>query len=168
MGLPYSKQINTALDTVTPLVTASLQTLRTTKTISLLLAVIQVLTVIFLGLIILILFGILISVNPELVAERDRIVTPVVRAVLEGCRWVGWAGMWGGAVVGVGMGIGAALGGWYMREGEVDETEDGEEGEGNDEEKEEEQDDDAEVEVEVEVKEEDIEKIVKEEEGKAE
>jgi hypothetical protein len=53
MGLPYSRQINAAFEEVTPLVAAGFKVLRTTRNISILLAIIQVLTVFFLFLILL-------------------------------------------------------------------------------------------------------------------
>lgn len=79
MGIPYSKQIHAAFDQVTPLVAAGFEVLQTTKNISILLAAIQVVTVVILGLILLTLLALLISVNPDLEAERAAIVTPVVR-----------------------------------------------------------------------------------------
>lgn len=79
MGIPYSKQIHAAFDQVTPLVAAGFEVLQTTKNISILLAAIQVVTVLILGLILLTLIALLISVNPDLEAERAAIVTPVVR-----------------------------------------------------------------------------------------
>lgn len=79
MGLPYSRQINAAFDQVTPLVSAGFEVLQTTKNISILLAAIQVVTVIILAAILLTLIALLISVNPDLEAERAAIVTPVVR-----------------------------------------------------------------------------------------
>ena len=64
---------------VTPLVSAGFEVLQTTKNISILLAAIQVVTVIILGAILLTLLALLISVNPDLEAERAAIVTPVVK-----------------------------------------------------------------------------------------
>lgn len=66
MGLPYSRQINAAFEQVTPLVAAGFKVLRTTRDISILLAVIQVLTVILLFLILLALLGVMYCVNPDL------------------------------------------------------------------------------------------------------
>ena len=66
MGLPYSRQINAAFDQVTPLVAAGFKVLRTTRDISILLAVIQVLTVILLGFILFALILLLYCVNPDL------------------------------------------------------------------------------------------------------
>lgn len=66
MGLPYSREINAAFEQVTPLVAAGFQVLRTTKNISILLAIIQVLTVLFLAMILFVLVLLLYSVNPDL------------------------------------------------------------------------------------------------------
>jgi hypothetical protein len=66
MGIPYSREINAAFDQVTPLVAAGFKVLKTTRNISILLAIIQVLTVIFLALILVVLLGVLYSVNPDL------------------------------------------------------------------------------------------------------
>jgi hypothetical protein len=66
MGLPYSKQINAAFEQVTPLVAAGFKVLRTTRDISILLAIIQVLTVLLLFLILLGLIALLYCVNPDL------------------------------------------------------------------------------------------------------
>ena len=76
MGIPYSRQINAAFDQVTPLVAAGFRVLQTTKNISILLAIIQVLTVVLLAFNLVAMFGILISINPQLEAERDELVTP--------------------------------------------------------------------------------------------
>jgi hypothetical protein len=66
MGIPYSRQINAAFEQVTPLVAAGFKVLRTTRDISILLAVIQVLTVWLLLLILLALGVLLVCVNPDL------------------------------------------------------------------------------------------------------
>lgn len=79
MGIPYSKEINSALDQVAPLVAAGFVVLRTTKNISILLMILQILTVLLLGLLLLAAFGIILSVNPDLAAERKALVTPVVK-----------------------------------------------------------------------------------------
>ncbi|KAK5073817.1 hypothetical protein LTR64_007043 [Lithohypha guttulata] len=79
MGIPYSRQIHAAFDQVTPLVAAGFEVLQTTKNISILLAAIQVLTVIFLALIFVELFALLVTINPELEYERQNLVTPVVK-----------------------------------------------------------------------------------------
>jgi len=71
MGIPYSRQINAAFEEVTPLVAAGFKVLRTTRNISILLAIIQVLTVFLLFLILLGLVALLYCVNPDLeVRER--------------------------------------------------------------------------------------------------
>jgi hypothetical protein len=66
MGIPYSREINAAFEQVTPLVAAGYKVLRTTKNISIILAIIQVLTVVLLGLILLALVALLYTVNPDL------------------------------------------------------------------------------------------------------
>jgi hypothetical protein len=111
MGIPYSRQINAAFDQVTPLVEEGFIVLQKTKNISLLLAVIQVLTVLFLGLILIALLAVLVSINPGLEEERDLLVTPVLRAGCEvlgrvgrGVMWLFWTGVVGG-LAGAGAGI---------------------------------------------------------------
>lgn len=79
MGMPYSKQINAAFDQVTPLVAAGFEVLQTTKNISMLLAAIQVLTVVFLAMILAVMLGVLISVNPDSESERQALVTPAMK-----------------------------------------------------------------------------------------
>ncbi|KAL2444401.1 hypothetical protein ABEF95_016530 [Exophiala dermatitidis] len=79
MGIPYSKEINAAFEQVTPLVAAGYEVLRTTKDIAILLACIQVLTVVLLFLILMALLGLLLSVNPDLVDERQQLVTPALQ-----------------------------------------------------------------------------------------
>lgn len=79
MGIPYSRQINAAFDQVTPLVASAYEVLQTTKNISLLLAAIQILTVILLAMILLVLLGIAYSVNPDLDRERKALVTPTLQ-----------------------------------------------------------------------------------------
>lgn len=79
MGIPYSKQINDAFDQVTPLVAEGFKVLETTKNISILLAAIQVLTVILLLFIFATLLALLITCNPDLTYERQSLVTPVLR-----------------------------------------------------------------------------------------
>ncbi|CAE7022783.1 hypothetical protein PTTW11_03482 [Pyrenophora teres f. teres] len=99
MGLPYSRQINAAFDQVTPLVAAGFKVLRTTRDISILLAVIQVLTVILLGFILVALILLLYTVNPDLEVERQQIITPWLRylatitvfSVVKTVVWVGVA-----------------------------------------------------------------------------
>lgn len=55
---------------------------QTTNNTAYLLAVTQILTVILLILILFVLLGLLISVNPDLAAERQTLVTPLVRRLL--------------------------------------------------------------------------------------
>jgi hypothetical protein len=119
MGIPYSKQINLAFDQVTPLVAAGFKVLQTTRNITYLLATIQVLTAVFLFLILLTLLGLIITVNPELEYERKVIVTPVVRWLVRYARWVK-VGVW---IMLIGVVIGATGGWWVTREVEVVEVE---------------------------------------------
>ncbi|KAI9693426.1 MAG: hypothetical protein M1820_009302 [Bogoriella megaspora] len=79
MGIPYSREINSAFDQVTPLVAAGFEVLQTTKNIAILLACIQVLTTLLLTLILLALLGLLCTMNPDLAKEREELVTPVVQ-----------------------------------------------------------------------------------------
>lgn len=79
MGIPYSKQINAAFDQVTPLVAAGYKVLETTKNVAILLAIIQVCTVVLLLLILLALVGLLFTMNPDLEAERRVLVTPAMQ-----------------------------------------------------------------------------------------
>jgi hypothetical protein len=72
MGLPYSRQINAAFEEVTPLVAAGFKVLRTTRNISILLAVIQVLTVWFLFLILIGIVALLYCVNPDLEVSKTK------------------------------------------------------------------------------------------------
>jgi hypothetical protein len=94
MGIPYSREINAAFEQVTPLVAAGFKVLRTTKNISIILAIIQVLTVLFLGLILCALVVLIYVVNPDLevrlnhcpelegVVERALVLRPRVRKQL--------------------------------------------------------------------------------------
>ncbi|KAF2149188.1 hypothetical protein K461DRAFT_42439 [Myriangium duriaei CBS 260.36] len=115
MGIPYSKQVNAAFDQVTPLVAAGFRVLQTTKNISILLATIQVLTVVLLGLIQATLLLLLITVNPDLQNERGLIATPIAKYFADWFIW--WsqqrkpliAGFWIlvlGGIIGTGVG-------WY-------------------------------------------------------
>jgi hypothetical protein len=113
MGIPYSKQINIAFDHVAPLVAAGFVVLQTTRNITYLLAAIQVLTALFLFFILVTLLALIITVNPELEYEREVLVTPVVREIVEFGRWYAWwvkVGLW---FVILGAAVGAA-GGWYV------------------------------------------------------
>ncbi|KAF2126520.1 hypothetical protein P153DRAFT_346353 [Dothidotthia symphoricarpi CBS 119687] len=87
MGIPYSREINAAFDQVTPLVAAGFEVLQTTKNISILLAVIQVLTVFFLALILLALIVLLYCVNPDLEHERQALITPTLRYIANITVW---------------------------------------------------------------------------------
>lgn len=78
MGIPYSREINNAFEQVTPLVAAGFQVLQTTKDIAILLACIQVLTVILLFFILLALLGLLITISPDMERERRELVNPPV------------------------------------------------------------------------------------------
>ncbi|KAF2873615.1 hypothetical protein BDV95DRAFT_488790 [Massariosphaeria phaeospora] len=87
MGIPYSREINAAFEQVTPLVAAGFKVLQTTKNISILLAVIQVLTVFFLFLILLALILLLYCVNPDLATERKQLVTPFLQSLARISSW---------------------------------------------------------------------------------
>lgn len=91
MGIPYSREINAAFEQVTPLVAAGFEVLQTTKNISILLAAIQVLTVILLGFILAALIGVLICIDPDLREEKQALVTPAVNWV---ASWVMKARGW--------------------------------------------------------------------------
>lgn len=120
MGIPYSKQINLAFDQVTPLVEAGFKVLQTTKNITFLLAAIQILTAVFLGLILIALVGLIITTSPDLEYERTVLVTPVVKWIVgwvlvrEG-KWLWW-GFW--AVI-VGTMVGGVGGIWVTKDLEV-------------------------------------------------
>nr|OQO32095.1 hypothetical protein B0A51_00633 [Rachicladosporium sp. CCFEE 5018] len=113
MGIPYSRQINSAFSSVQPLVAAGFETLQTTKNISLLLAFIQVLTALLLMLILLALIGLLVTMNPELDAERKALVTPALkwgtRLFMPGAE--GRRGVLAGLIVALG---GLGLVGWMV------------------------------------------------------
>lgn len=92
MGIPYSREINSAFEQVTPLVAAAYEVLQTTKNISLLLAGIQVLTVVLLGFIWLAIIGLIFTVSPDLEKERRELITPVM-------KWLAsWIYSYGGVV----------------------------------------------------------------------
>jgi len=82
MGVPYSKQIELAVDQVGPF-------LQTAKYIFFILSAFQILTTLvlslMLGLVLVALLALLITVNPDLEPERRAIVTPVVRRMTQ---WV--------------------------------------------------------------------------------
>jgi len=111
MGIPYSKQINLAFDQVTPLVAHGFKVLQTTRNITYLLAAIQVITAVFLGLILIALLGLIITVSPDLEHERETLVTPLVRylanSVVQYGRWL-QVGLWTvifGCIVGTAGGV---------------------------------------------------------------
>jgi hypothetical protein len=79
MGVPYSRQIHAAFDQVTPLVASGYEVLQTTKNVAILLAIIQVCTVLSLLLILIALIGLLFTVNPDLETERHVLVTPAMK-----------------------------------------------------------------------------------------
>ncbi|KAI1608704.1 hypothetical protein EDD36DRAFT_90740 [Exophiala viscosa] len=81
MGIPYSKEINAAFEQVTPLVGAGYEVLQTLKNIAILLACIQILTVILLTFIFMAMMGLLITLNPDMEKERQQLVTPVVSEI---------------------------------------------------------------------------------------
>ena len=78
MGIPYSKEINAAFEQVTPLVAAGFEVLQTTKDIAILLACIQVLTVVLLAFILVALLALLVTINPDMEKERRELVTPTL------------------------------------------------------------------------------------------
>lgn len=90
MGIPYSREIENAFNQVTPLVAAI-------KIIFILLAVIQVLICVFLSAILFALIGLICTVNPDLVRERDQLVTPTVRWL---SGWVFLVPFWQGSRAG--------------------------------------------------------------------
>ena len=93
MGIPYSKQINAAFDQVSPLVAQALDALHVTQYITYLLAGIQVITAILQLLTVLALLALLITVNPDLSAERAELVTPALKYM---ASWImpGSEGRW--------------------------------------------------------------------------
>lgn len=113
MGVPYSKQIHLAFEQVSPLVEAGFKVLQTTKNITFLLAAIQVLTTILLGLILVAIVGLIITVSPDLEHERQVLVTPAVRWLAESAvQYISWlrVGVW---TIIIGIWIGAAAS-WYV------------------------------------------------------
>lgn len=135
MGIPYSKQINLAFEQVTPLVAAGFEILQTTKNITFLLAAIQILTALFLGLIFLSLIALIITTSPDLEYERRELVTPVVKWIAG--KVLGY-GAWMKVVIWVllvGIGMGALVGWWIDTEIKVVGEAGGEEGDGDGDEK---------------------------------
>ncbi|CAK3773438.1 hypothetical protein DOTSEDRAFT_114162 [Lecanosticta acicola] len=84
MEIPYSRQINAAFEQVTPLVAEGFEVLRTTRNITLLLAGIQVLTVLLLFLILAAMVMLLVTINPDLERERTTLITPLLKWI---CSW---------------------------------------------------------------------------------
>ena len=126
MGIPYSKQVNAAFEQVTPLVAAGFQVLHQTKNISILLAAIQVLTVLLLASIQATLVILLITVNPDLDNERRTIVTPATKWIANRLIW--WSGqktvLYGGFwILVLGACFGASVGWYYTTEDVVTEAE---------------------------------------------
>jgi hypothetical protein len=107
MGIPYSRQINTAFDQVTPLVAQGFQVLETTKNIAILLAWIQVLTVVLLALILSALVALLVTMNPDLETERQAFLTPIMKTFLHQGAFVA-AAIWGAVL------FSAMIGGLYL------------------------------------------------------
>ena len=94
MGIPYSREINSAFEQVTPLVAAAYEVLQTTKNIAILLAVVQITTVVLLTLILVCLLGLLYTMNPDLETERKQLVTPVMRWLTSMIYEFGETGKW--------------------------------------------------------------------------
>ena len=94
MGIPYSREINSAFEQVTPLIAAAYELLSTIKNIAILLSVIQILTVILLTLIFVSLLGFLYTMNPDLATERQQLVTPVMRWLAGWIHEFGETGKW--------------------------------------------------------------------------
>lgn len=112
MGIPYSKQINSAFDQVTPLVAAGFRILKTSRNISILLAAIQIVTTLLQFCILLALVALLITTNPDLEYEREVLVTPAVRRIAAWAIDRAWLriAVW---TVFVGAGLGATAG-WRL------------------------------------------------------
>jgi len=89
MGIPYSRQINAAFGQVTPLVEEGFRVLQTIKNIAILIAFVQITTVVLLSLIFFALIGLLITVDPDLQLERQRLVTPAVRWIAQYSIYIG-------------------------------------------------------------------------------
>ncbi|KAF2736014.1 hypothetical protein EJ04DRAFT_176478 [Polyplosphaeria fusca] len=120
MGIPYSREINAAFEQVTPLVAAGFKVLRTTKNISILLAVITIISAINLFLILFTLIAILYSVNPDLEEERRRIVTPLFKWLAREVSVKAFMGKLVGFVVFVGSAVVTAWLVWQKRRDDVD------------------------------------------------
>ncbi|KAK4495192.1 hypothetical protein PRZ48_013519 [Zasmidium cellare] len=129
MGIPYSKQINAAFDQVTPLVAEGFEVLQTTRNITLLLAEIQIATVVLLFLLLVATLMLLITNNPDMETERKALVTPVMKWI---CSWMmsrsGDRRVGVVVLMGVVVGVGVVWAHWwyYFRERGVVEEESGE------------------------------------------
>jgi hypothetical protein len=113
MGIPYSKQINLAFDQVTPLVAKGFEILQTTRNITYVVAAVQVLTAVFLGLILITLLALIITVSPDLEYERQVLVTPVIKGIARTFVDYGRSAKIAFWIIGIGSLLGAA-GGWYV------------------------------------------------------
>jgi hypothetical protein len=91
MGIPYSRQINDAFNQVTPLVAEGFRVLETTKNIAVVLAFIEVLNVIVLGLILTVLLALLVTINPDFEKERQAYVTPTLKTLFRQGAFFAWA-----------------------------------------------------------------------------
>ncbi|KAF1970992.1 hypothetical protein BU23DRAFT_510659 [Bimuria novae-zelandiae CBS 107.79] len=118
MGIPYSREINAAFEQVTPLVAAGFKVLQTMKDISILLAVIQVLTVLFLAMILFVLILLLYSVNPDLEYERRHIITPLLKYLASLTLWAVFKGTVT-PIAGVSIALGVT---WWVFRLEYEET----------------------------------------------
>ncbi|KAJ1323597.1 hypothetical protein MN608_10841 [Microdochium nivale] len=92
------KEIDLALAQVTPLVATAQHVLGQTKYVAAALLLLQILSTLFVGLILVCLLALLVTLNPDLEAERRALVTPAVRRVAgpaagvaqKLCRWWRW------------------------------------------------------------------------------
>jgi len=91
MGGVFLFSLIAAFDQVAPLVAQGFTVLETTKNIAILLAFVQVLTLLMLGCILVALLALVVTVHPGLVRERDRYVTPTMRTLLHQGVFFVWA-----------------------------------------------------------------------------
>jgi hypothetical protein len=130
MGIPYSHQINSAFEQVTPLVAQGFQVLETTKNIAVLIAWIAVFSFVLLSFIFSALIALLVTVNPDLTYERQKYVTPALKTLLHEGAFI--ASAVGGVIL-----FSAMIGGLYfaiygteveteLPEGATQETKEGE------------------------------------------
>lgn len=112
MGAPYSKEIEQALDKATPLVATAQQVLEQTKYLAAALLVLQIVSTVIVGLILVCLLALLITLNPDLEDERRAMVTPAVRRATRVLRWWWWwCSLVATVVALVGVGV---LAGWAV------------------------------------------------------